>query len=200
MPSEDPVTIATRSWKRGGPAKDGDGMRDCIQYTTGRLSSPIFRVDSGPVSLERLVRRDRAVAGVGLLGLTGLAWLYLLHMATMAPASMAMPMPHAWSPAELVLTFLMWSVMMIAMMIPAATPMILTFATINRRRAESGGSAVPTAVFLAGYLVIWSAFSLLATLGQWALQHAAVLAPASLTVTPMVGGLLLVLAGVYQLT
>jgi predicted metal-binding membrane protein len=156
------------------------------------------------VSVEALVRRDRTLAAAGLAALVALAWLYLLHMAgnmaPAAPAGMAMPMPHPWGPGELLLTFLMWVIMMVAMMVPAASPMILTFATINRRRQDSGNPAVPTAVFLAGYLVIWSAFSLLAALAQWGLQAAALLAPHTLRVTPVAGALLLLAAGVYQLT
>jgi len=160
-----------------------------------------------PVTLDGIVRRDRAVAGAAMLVLALLAWLYLFRMAAVPGHGMAgltmdpaMPMPRAWSAREVVLTFVMWAVMMVAMMIPAASPMVLTFATINRRRAASGAATVPTAVFLAGYLVVWSAFSLGAALAQWGLQRAAVLAPSSLTVTPVVGGLLLVLAGAYQLT
>jgi len=159
------------------------------------------------VSLEALVRRDRAVAGVGLAGVVVLAWAYLLRMARgmggmdmAAGMGMAMPMDEAWTAAQFALTLLMWAVMMVAMMVPSAGPMILTFATINRRRAASGTPAVPTAVFLAGYLVTWSAVSLLATLLQWALGATALLVPATLQVTPIAGGVLLLAAGAWQLT
>jgi len=91
-------------------------------------------------------------------------------------------------------------VMMVAMMVPAASPMMLTFAVINRRRASEGGATVPLAMFLAGYLVMWSAFSLVAAALQWALQAAALMSAATLQATPFVGGLILIGAGVYQLT
>jgi predicted metal-binding membrane protein len=78
--------------------------------------------------------------------------------------------------------------------------MMLTFVTINRRRAASGTAAVPTAIFLAGYLVVWSAFSLLAAALQWGLQTAALMSAATLKATPLLGALLLIAAGVYQLT
>jgi predicted metal-binding membrane protein len=113
---------------------------------------------------------------------------------------MSMPMPAEWSVQQFLLTFLMWAVMMVAMMVPSASAMILAFATINRRRAAAGTPAVPTAIFLAGYLAIWTAFSLVAAALQDALQAAALLAPSTLTVTPILGGALLVAAGVYQLT
>jgi len=154
------------------------------------------------MSVEALVRRDRALAGSGLAGLALLAWLYLFRMERMSmlDVTAAMAMPGDRDAGRFLLTFLMWAVMMVAMMVPAASPMILTFATINRRRAAAGTPAVPTAVFLAGYLVIWSAFSLAAAALQGALQAAALLAPATLTVTPLVGGVLLIAAGLYQLT
>src|SRR5216683_3163696 len=131
------------------------------------------------MTVEALVRRDRVLAGSGLAALALRAWLYLFRMEglsgmDMSPA-MSMPMPGDRDAGRFALTFLMWAVMMVAMMVPAASPMILTFATINRRRAAA------------------------ATL-QGALQAAALLAPATLTVTPLVGGALLIAAGLYQLT
>ena len=176
-------------------------------------STPVALTLGGPrrrlpeVTLDALVRRDRSIAAAGLAALAVLAWLALLHMShTMGSMDMpdgtrmSMPMPLAWTPGAFVLMFLMWAVMMVAMMVPSAAPMILTFATINRRRAGSGGRVVPTAVFLAGYLVMWAAFSLLATLLQWGLQTAALLAPETLVVTPVAGAVLLFAAGVWQLT
>src|SRR6266508_525671 len=156
------------------------------------------------MTVEALVRRDRVLAAAGLAGLALLAWLYLFGMEQVGGVGRApgrpMAMPGDQGAGRFLLTFLMWAVMMVAMMVPAASPMILTFATINRRRAAAGTPAVPTTVFLAGYLVIWSAFSLGAAALQGALQAAALLAPATLRATPLVGAALLIAAGIYQLT
>ncbi|MBI2153671.1 MAG: DUF2182 domain-containing protein [Candidatus Rokubacteria bacterium] len=116
-------------------------------------------------------------------------------------ADMAMAMPHMtpWGPTDFLLTFLMWAVMMVAMMVPSASPMVLTFATINRKRLADETPLIRTGLFVAGYLVVWAGYSLLAALGQWALHAAALISPA-LAVTPWVGGLLLVAAGLYQFT
>ncbi len=161
------------------------------------------------MEIETLIRRDRAIAAGGVTALALLAWLYVIRLAgqmqgmDMAPtmgAAMPMAMPEPWAAAQFALTFLMWAVMMVAMMVPAASPMILTFATINRRRAASGTPPVPTGIFLAGYLVVWSAFSLLATAAQWALARAALLAPDTLKAAPWVGSALLLAAGLYQFT
>src|SRR5947208_556425 len=65
--------------------------------------------------------------------------------------------------------FTMWSIMMVAMMLPSATPMVMTFATINRKRSEQNAPYVPAAVFLLGYIIIWTSFSVLATTVQFGL-------------------------------
>jgi predicted metal-binding membrane protein len=161
--------------------------------------------------LEDILKRDRAVVIVGLAGLVLLAWLYLLHLArTMAFAmaemerhaamGMAMPQLHAWTAAELALTFLMWTVMMVAMMVPSAAPMILLFATIHRRRRGQLQPTVPVAVFLAGYLGIWTAYAAAATLAQWGLHAAALLSASAATTSAVLGGALLVAAGLFQWT
>jgi predicted metal-binding membrane protein len=98
-----------------------------------------------------------------------------------------------------VLAFLMWWVMMIGMMLPGALPMTLTFATVNRRRRELGTPYVPTAVFVAGYLLAWGAFSLAATGAQWWLEHAALMKPMRHLASPLAGGLLFIAVGLYQL-
>jgi predicted metal-binding membrane protein len=89
---------------------------------------------------------------------------------------------------------------MVAMMIPSAAPMILMFAGVNRRRREQQVPYVPTSVFLLGYLVVWAAFSVLATAAQWGLHAASLLSPMMVSTTPVLGGILLLVAGIYQWT
>lgn len=153
-------------------------------------------------SLSSIVRRDRAVTAAGLVTLTLLAWLYLvrLHgeMAGMADMGMAM---EAWTAHDALTAVVMWAVMMIAMMLPSAAPMILMFAALNRtRRAEAPAPHVNTALFVAGYLVIWGGFSVVAAGAQGALQHAALMAPEAMAVGPRAGAAFLVIAAVYQVT
>ncbi|MEK6666238.1 MAG: DUF2182 domain-containing protein, partial [candidate division NC10 bacterium] len=146
---------------------------------------------------------DRAIVAAGLLGVAGLGWLYIVRlgreMAVMADMAMAMPQMTPWDLADFVLTFLMWAVMMVAMMVPSASPMILTFATINRKRLVDETPLIRTGLFLVGYLLVWAGYSLLAALGQWGLHAAALITPA-MAVTPWLGGVLLVAAGIYQFT
>ncbi len=72
----------------------------------------------------------------------------------------------SWSWVEGGVLVVMWTVMMIAMMTPAAAPMILMFSAIHRRRTAEGRPAVPTAIFILGYLVVWMIYSVVAALGK----------------------------------
>lgn len=154
-------------------------------------------------ALAAVLRRDRAIVTVALAGMAALAWLYLFRLTPpMAEMGMGMAMPQmrAWEPADVLLLFVMWAVMMVAMMVPAAAPMILMFATTYRRRRERELPVIGTGVFLAGYLVVWTAYAALASLAQWGLHRAALLSPAMASTSAVLGGGLLVVAGVFQWT
>lgn len=153
--------------------------------------------------LDRIARRDRAVIIAALALVVGMAWWQLVSLASdmggaSMRASMAMPQAGEWSPLQPAALFVMWCVMMAAMMLPSAAPMIILFASVTRRRRECGSPAAPTVLFVAGYLMVWTAFSAIAVLGQIALHRAALLSPQMATTSRVVGGALLVAAGVYQ--
>jgi predicted metal-binding membrane protein len=155
---------------------------------------------------ETVLRRDRIVVLSGLALIVAVSWAYVASLAsdmqTMGMATeAAMPrMQEAWGVWEFVLTFVMWAVMMVAMMTPSAAPMILMFAGINRRRQKQQVPYVPTSVFLVGYLMVWIAFSILATVAQWGLHTASLLSPMMVSTSPVLGGVLLLAAGIYQWT
>ncbi|GIX48587.1 MAG: metal-binding protein [Candidatus Tectimicrobiota bacterium] len=156
-------------------------------------------------ALETLLKRDRLVVMSGLVGIAALAWAYMGYLAADMAAmdaamALAMPRLQAWGLLELVLLGVMWAVMMVAMMVPTAAPMLLLFATINRRRRAQQRPYVPTAIFLGGYLLVWTAFSAVATLAQWGLHAAALLSPMMASRSPLLGGGLLLAAGIYQWT
>lgn len=155
------------------------------------------------MSLDELLKRDRWVVLSGLVGVSLLSWFYLAQMAQEMGASAAtclLPMSSAWTAGDFFMTFLMWAIMMVAMMIPSVTPMVLTFTAVNRKRYAAQSAFVPVWIFILGYLLVWTGFSLLATLLQWSLHAAALLAPMTLTVGPLVGGGLLIASGGYQWT
>jgi predicted metal-binding membrane protein len=157
---------------------------------------------SESATLPRLMLRERVIILLAVAGVTALSWLYLLQLGRGMPdmAGMAMPMSPRWTPATFALTFAMWAVMMVGMMLPSAAPMILTFAALNRRKAQAFQRVMPVLLFASGYLVVWTAFSLFATLLQWALDRLALLSPMLTTTNALIGGALFLAAGVYQLT
>ena len=148
-------------------------------------------------ALEVLLKRDRMVVLAGLAGVTGLAWTYLLVTGMEMGAAMQLK---PWTGLDFLLMYLMWAVMMVAMMVPSAAPMILLFAAIRRKQQERGRTFAPVSAFAAGYVAVWSAFSLAATLLQWGLEQLALLSPMMVGTSPLFGGGLLVVAGLYQLT
>src|SRR6516165_10148435 len=156
------------------------------------------------IVLAKLLRQDHAMVVLCASAIALLGWAYLFYqgwaMQHMDLVAMAMPSTGAWGPVDLLLVFTMWAVMMVAMMVPSATPMLLAFATISCSRCAQGRTFVPLWVFLTGYLVLWTAFSLAATLAQWGLDSLALISPMMTATSPLLGSLLLITAGVYQFT
>ena len=153
--------------------------------------------------LEQALRRDRLVVISSLLAVVVLAWAYLLLGAGMGMHEMGMPMPghHAmWTPGYAAVVLAMCAVMMAAMMLPSAAPMILLYGTIARRKLETGHVVVGTGVFSLGYLAVWTAFTLAAVGLQFALEHAALLSPMMVMTSRVLAGLVMIGAGVYQWT
>jgi len=101
---------------------------------------------------------------------------------------------------SLALAALMWWTMMIGMMVPSAAPMILLFGNVQRRQLAAESPQLRVALFTAGYLAAWGAFSVLAAGAQIVLTRLTLLAPMDLRVTTWLGALFVGLAGVYQLT
>ena len=151
--------------------------------------------------IEWVARHDRIVVVAALGAVVVLAWGLLL-----AGTGMDMSVPRAGeqtadagSLGRLLALWLMWVVMMVAMMLPSAAPTILLFAALTRTQA-SASPLSPTAGFAAGYVLLWGVFSLVATLAHRALEHAALVSSAMRATTSVLAGLLLVAAGIYQWT
>ncbi|CAN7268751.1 DUF2182 domain-containing protein [Pararhizobium sp. LjRoot255] len=173
-------------------------------------------------TFDALLRRDRIIILASLAAMTLLAWAYLLSLGDMMAAgekpmeamdgmpgrdmsgmpgmAEAMLTPRAWRLGEVFLVFAMWSVMMVGMMLPSAAPMILLYARVGRHAASQGTPLAATGVFGSGYVAAWFLFSLVATLGQWLLEHALLLTPMMESASGLFSGMLLLFAGFYQWT
>ncbi len=153
-------------------------------------------------------RLDRVVVIALIVLVAAAAWLFTVDQARQMDAMEAamwrdmdmsmIGMEPSWKPLDALLLFVMWSAMMAAMMVPGTAPMIAAFATINRRRRERQAPYVPTAVFLAGYLVAWAGFSLLATAAQYLLQKAELLTTTMQSASNAFSAALFLVAGLYQ--
>ena len=106
----------------------------------------------------------------------------------------------SWNASALLLLFLMWAVMMVAMMVPSAVPMIQGFVAVNERRRNASRPVIPVGVFVLGYIVAWTSFSAAAALAQWGLHRAALLSPMMVSTSPILSGGLLLAAGIFQWT
>ena len=152
--------------------------------------------------IESILKRDRVVVIAGVVAVAALAWAYLIYLAQSNNASgmsLAMAQLRSWNATEFSLMFLMWAVMMTGMMIPTAAPMILLFATVNRRRREQQRPFVSTGVFMSGYVLVWCGFAAVATLGNWALHMNSLLdTMMGGSTSAYLGGSLLMVAGAFQ--
>lgn len=155
------------------------------------------------MSAEKTLSRDRTVVVAGLALVTLVSWAYLVYLArkmNVEPmADMAMPSSRAWTLPDILYLFVMWSIMMVAMMVPSVSPLILTFLKADKR--DGTGSRVPSAtILLGGYLTVWIGFSLLAAYLQWLLHSVALLSPMMVGTSDLLGGVIMVGAGMYQVT
>jgi len=156
-----------------------------------------------------LPRRERWFVGLSLGGLALIAWSYTIYEARRMDATgvcecmrmkMSGPELSAWPTATVLPLFLMWAIMMIAMMLPSALPMILTFAGVSRKRQRRRDSYLSISIFVLGYVAIWSLFSSVAAFSQWWLHRHALLSETMVSTSAWLGGGLLLAAGVFQFT
>jgi predicted metal-binding membrane protein len=159
-------------------------------------------------TMERLLKRDRALLLLALAAMVGLSAIYTVQGAGVNMSALEMTrMPEGmlmatatWTPAYAVLVFFMWWIMMIAMMLPSAAPVLLLYAALKRRSRDASDPLTMTAVFLLGYLAVWALFSLLATGLQWALEYVGIISGMLSVSNKTLGGVILLLVGLYQFT
>ena len=155
----------------------------------------------GVTALESVLGRDRAFVVAGLAGISLVAWAYLICEAkSFHGAGLGLPSSELWAPWDFALVFVMWSIMMVAMMVPSASPMIATYAAIHRKQHPNQRAFGAAAAFLLGYIILWTSFSAVATMAQWGLQRATLISAAGVSTNAIFAGALLLVAGVFQWT
>jgi predicted metal-binding membrane protein len=160
---------------------------------------------ASPQGLGPLARPRTVILGA-LLVLAAVGWGLVIWQAG-NDSSMSMSM-HGEGEVGLDLTMGMaaplflatWVAMMVAMMFPAAAPMILLFDRVERGKREAGRSYVPTMYFVGAYLAIWTVFGVLAFALAGGVERLATDADWITEEWARIGGALLIAAGIYQLT
>jgi predicted metal-binding membrane protein len=153
--------------------------------------------------LQRWLSRPALISAAALAAAVVLAWVWLyaweMPMGEPMAGMPGMTPPEPWSPPYLFPTFTMWALMMVAMMLPSAAPMILLHARIDR--GTPAARARDNALFALCYLAVWAGFSVLAALAQAGLADSGLVSAANLAVgSERLAGALLVVAALWQLT
>jgi predicted metal-binding membrane protein len=158
---------------------------------------------SKPTLIESALRHERIVlAGVlALVLIPSWAWIVVMARDMYGPmtGASAWMMTLRWDATHVLLLWAMWAVMMSAMMLPAATPVLLLYGGAARGSRAAGHSAGRVYLLAAGYLAVWAIFSAGATAAQRVLSRLLVLTP-MMEATAVAGGVVLLIAGAYQLT
>lgn len=156
---------------------------------------------SAPPPGPSVVLRPSTLLTVGVLTVSGLAWVGLLVINSSQQAMgspWAMPMSADWSVSQALLMLTMWIVMMVAMMLPSAYPMLAAYD--RAVRADPGSERWSVLAFAAGYLVCWGLFAAVATGLQWWLLASATVDSMGVLVKPVAASVVLIAAGVWELT
>jgi predicted metal-binding membrane protein len=164
--------------------------------------------------VEGLFRRETVVVTAALILLILLAWLALLAgagtgMSTIAMSGWWLPMSlpagesWSWTPYYWLIALIMWAVMMVAMMLPSAAPMVLLYARVVRHAdAKDCTRQAPASIaaFAGGYLTLWILFSVLAVVLQFGLERSGLMTMMMSSRSSVLSGGLLIAAGLYQLS
>jgi predicted metal-binding membrane protein len=155
--------------------------------------------------LGAVLRHGRTLVIAGLAAVIALSWVWLLMGAGLKMDEMDMGggqimlMAPPWTVQYAAMIFLMWVIMMAAMMLPSAAPAILFVIALTKQHGEHHAVRA-SGEFALGYVAVWAAFSLVATGLQWALDRAGLLSETMASGSVVLAALLLFAAGLYQLT
>jgi predicted metal-binding membrane protein len=175
-----------------------------LVLTVGAWALTIYQAQTmdipmGVVPRGASVAPDTTAPADGMGDMDAMDGMVMDDTADMAATGMA---GAEWSLAGFATFIVAWAVMMAAMMFPAAAPMVLLFRTVATQRQANGDTFVPTWIFVAGYLLVWTAVGAI----TWVVVQGLSDLVGRLDVTaratwgPLALGVILIGAGLYQLT
>lgn len=146
--------------------------------------------------------RPKLIAVACVVLLAGAGWFYLGLQAAGLLDVLCRPMSNGGqaSLTNAGIIAAMWVAMTLAMMLPSAAPMILTYAEIADTAARKGEVVVSPFVIAAGFTVVWLGFAVAATVAQLTLTHATMINASMASASGLFSGAILIGAGVYQFT
>ncbi len=154
--------------------------------------------------LEAALGHQRRTLALLLIGLPLVCWLWVIAMARdmygPMTGSAAWMMTATWDAPHVLLLWAMWAAMMAAMMLPSAAPLVLLYARAAQRRRETDGAGGHISALVTGYILVWTLFSLGATMLQRGLAASQFLTPMMEPSSRRAAAVLLAVAGLYQLT
>jgi predicted metal-binding membrane protein len=155
-------------------------------------------------SIESVLLRDRWLIAAAIALATALCWAWIIPMGRDMYGDMsgtsAWMMTRTWDLPHQVLLFAMWVVMMIGMMLPSAAPALLLYAGVVRKSPEGLRAQAQVYAFAGGYVLVWTIFSLAATVLQLLLARWSLISRMMEARNSTFSGMLLLVAGLYQLT
>lgn len=157
-------------------------------------------------STETTNPRSLATVFAGIVVALTISWAYVVYMVwgmahmDVSAHWLLMPRMDNWNGVDVLLVFVMWAIMMAAMMLPSAVPMLLLLAKTNYVLYGQRWANLATGISGLGYITAWIGFSLLATLAQWGLLTARLVSPMMESLSPIFSSVLLIAAGAYQFT
>jgi len=171
-------------------------MADTARYDLPHLPPAASR-------LGAVFARPKVLAIVCVVALTALGWLGLgwMYSGTGPFEVLCRPLATpAWYAGGFALVALMWAAMTLAMMLPTAGPMILTYAEIADTAAKKGETIVSPLILAAGYLVMWLGYAVVATIAQVAFTRLALMDTGMTSASVLFSGAIFIGAGIYQFT
>ena len=155
--------------------------------------------------MMQLAQRQNLIIIAMMAALAGLAWTDTYFraqdmgdMSVTSMEAMSTNQRSFWADAALFLP--MWAIMMAAMMLPSMMPMVVIFSTIHRNRRAKSQAYIPTWVFLTGYMIVWVCSGVPGYLAKVGLESLVDQFRSFQSAGAVVGGLVLVGAGLYQLS
>lgn len=173
----------------------------CTDNMTEAARHDLSHLPPAAARLGALFAQPKMLAAICVVALTALGWLALgLMYSGMGPLkALCRPLAASpWGAGGFALVALMWAAMTLAMMLPSASPMILTYAEIADTAARKGERIVSPFVLAGGYILVWLGFAAAAMLVQFAFTRGAMLDSGMASASGLFSGAIFIGAGVYQ--